>query len=118
MPDKPQPINWPKLVIGQQAYTLRVTFSTWYRLAEWGLSESYNPLQFAAACAGHYDQQGRWHSAEFSRPQDLADLITDTVGEGDAGPLIEQIKTLVEEAQKKARRQPESLPQPAAQTAA
>ena len=103
-------VDWPRLTIGPHTFILRVTFATWHRLAEWGITEIYTDVEFAAACAGNFDQRGKWHSANFKRPQDLADLIVDQVGTGDAAQYIQAVSDAVGDALKKVRRLPGSLP--------
>lgn len=111
-------IDWPRLVIGDRTYLLRVTFSTWYQLGKWGIADSWNDLEFAAACAGNFDNKGKWHSAGFARPQDLVDLITDLAGDAAASQAVEDIKVAVADALKKARPRQENSPAPAGQTVA
>ena len=111
-------IDWPRLSIGGRVFILRVTFSTWYRLGEWGLSESYNDIQFAAACAGNFDSKGKWHSADFKRPQDLVDMIADLVGDEAASEAVTAIKAAVADALGKVRPRLENSPQPAGPAAA
>lgn len=76
--ETPKAINWPTIQIGAESYTLRYSYASNYQLAKWKktLGTATN-IELGAAMCGRFDDRGRWHSAAFSNPVDLADLISE-----------------------------------------
>jgi hypothetical protein len=91
--EKPQPIDWPRVKIGGKEFTLRFAYSAYYQLAKWGKNiASADVLEMAAAAAGNFDPGGNWHSAGFSSPLDLADLIVGDEGDALLAALADALK--------------------------
>lgn len=74
------PVAYPTITAGGQTYQLRFAHGAWFQLQAWGfvLGDAARPipiLALAAAAAGSVDANGRWKSAGFARPLDLADAM-------------------------------------------
>lgn len=105
----PQPIDWPSVTIGGKRFTLRFAYSAYYQLTKWGKNiATADVLEMAAASAGTFDKEGRWHSAGFSSALDLADMI-----EGDEGAaLLEAVAEAVKKAVPEAAVTVQPIPAP------
>jgi hypothetical protein len=81
-PPNGSPVAYPTITAGGKQYQLRFAHGAWFQLQAWGF-ELGNPdkqipiLALAAAAAGEMDARGRWKSAGFARPIDLADAMID-----------------------------------------
>lgn len=97
-PPNGSPVAYPTITAGGQTYQLRFAHGAWYQLQSWGftLGDPARPipiLALAAAAAGQVDALGRWKSAGFARPLDLADamLTGETLASLDA-PVLDALK--------------------------
>ena len=71
----PTTIEWPTANVGGETFTLRYSYAANYQLATWGKNiASATSIELAAAMAGAF-VDGKWQSAGFNRPLDLADLM-------------------------------------------
>jgi hypothetical protein len=99
------PVAYPTITAGGATYQLRFAHGAWYQLQAWGfvLGDPAHPipiLALAAAAAGVADPAtGRWKSAGFARPLDLADAMLP--GET-LGSLEEPVLLALEKAAPKA----------------
>jgi len=94
MPD-PQVIDWPQITVGGRSYMLRLSYAASYQLTSWGVTvNTANMIQLAAAMAGNFDKDGKWHSAGFKNPLDLADAMERT----DEAPLIAAVEDAIKKA--------------------
>ena len=76
--ETPKAIDWPKVQIGAETFTLRYSYSSNYQLAKWNKNiGTATTLELAASMAGRFDAKGKWKSAGFENPIELADLFSD-----------------------------------------
>lgn len=76
--ETPKAIDWPRVQIGAETYTLRFSYSSNYQLAKWKKTiETATNVELAACMCGKFDSKGRWKSTGFESPIELADLISE-----------------------------------------
>jgi hypothetical protein len=106
------PVVYPTITAGGRQYQLRFAHGAWYQLQTWGftLGDPQRPipiLALAAAAAGETDASGKWKSAGFARPLDLADamLPEEPLSSLDA-PVLEALQKAAPRADLKLDRTP------------
>lgn len=90
------PVEYPVMTAGGRNYQLRFGHGAWYQLQSWGfvIGDATRPipiLALAAAAAGEVDTTtGKWRSAGFARPLELADAMLpgETLASLDAPVLL------------------------------
>lgn len=76
--EAPKAIDWPRIKIGAQEFTLRFSYASNYQLAAWKKTlGSATNIELAASMAGSFDTKGKWHSAGFDNGLELADLLSE-----------------------------------------
>lgn len=80
--EAPKAIDWPKIKIGAEEFTLRYSYSSNYQLAKWKKTiQTATNIELGASMCGRFDSAGRWHSAGFSQPLELADMLSEVPAE-------------------------------------
>jgi hypothetical protein len=108
MADAISPIEWPVIKIGPHAFTLRMSYAAYFQLSKWGNPKS--DMEWAAAAAGTFDLNGRWHSAGFENSMGLADLVSEQPVEQQSAIVEGIYKALGESIKKAALRPAVSMP--------
>jgi hypothetical protein len=91
----PQTIQWPEITVGGLKLTLRLSYAAHYQLTRWGKTlADATAVELAAAMAGAFDASGKWKSAGFAAPLDLADLME----QADEAPLIAAVTDAIKKA--------------------
>jgi hypothetical protein len=74
----PKAIEWPTVTIGAETFTLRYSYASNYQLTKWGKAiGTATNIELGASMCGTFDGRGRWKSAGFGNPLELADRISD-----------------------------------------
>ena len=69
-------IAWPEVTIAGESYLVRYTYASDVMLSSWGKTlATATLLEASAAMLGNFVKPGKWRSAGFERPIDLADLF-------------------------------------------
>ena len=98
----PTAIAWPSIQIGGERWTLRLSYTAHYQLAVWGKSiATATSIELAAAMMGRFDERGKWRSAAFRNPVELADILSDlddATRDAQQGALLEAVVDAIKKA--------------------
>ncbi|TAK97437.1 MAG: hypothetical protein EPO08_21290 [Rhodospirillaceae bacterium] len=109
----PKTIEWPEIILSGRRLILRLSYAANYQLARWGRSiADGNTIELAAAMAGEFLPDGRWRSAGFERPIDLADLMEASDELVMIEKVTEAVKKAYPELEVSARQTPETTEAP------
>jgi hypothetical protein len=76
--ETPKAIDWPRVQIGAEEFTLRYSYASNYQLAKWGKTiQTATNVELAASMCGKFNSAGHWHSTGFQNPVELADLLSE-----------------------------------------
>jgi hypothetical protein len=95
-----QAIEWPEVTLKSgRKLVFRLSYSAHYLLAKWGTSlTEASCLQISAACAGNFNEAGKWKSA-FTSDMELADEMEPEDGEPVIAAGMEALKKALPGAQ-------------------
>jgi hypothetical protein len=76
--EAPQTIEWPVVQIGAEKFTLRYSYTSNYLLTKWKKTiGTATNIELAASMCGRFDSKGKWRSAGFENPVELADMLSE-----------------------------------------
>jgi hypothetical protein len=80
--ETPKAIDWPRVQIGAEEFTLRYSYASNYQLAKWGKTiQTATNVELAASMCGKFNSAGHWRSTGFQDPVELADLLSEVDSE-------------------------------------